>query len=76
VSGADGDASAAGLEEEERVGAKEAVTPHFLAADDALEQAGGLARIDLGEGGERGEAVGEQPAVDRHEPADAGGRCE
>ena len=62
---------AARLEPHERIGAEEAVAADFLAADDALEQAAAIARIDPREGGEGRESVGEQPPIHRHEPARA-----
>ena len=63
----DGDVLSSSLEEEERIGAEKAVTPHLLAADDALKQAPAGAGIDAGEGRQRRQPVGEQAAPHRNE---------
>lgn len=59
----------AGLHPQEGVGGEKTVPADVLAADDALEEAPGGTVVQAGVGRERSEAVGEQPSVDRHEPA-------
>lgn len=60
------------LETHERVGGEEAVAADPFAADDALEQAPARAAVEPAERGHRGEAVGEQPSVHRHEAMTGG----
>ena len=59
--------AAVGLDLEERLGGQETVASHFLAADDALEQASAASGVDLVEGADRSERIAHQPPVDGHQ---------
>src|SRR5205823_1408344 len=63
----DADAAVVCLEAEERPAADEAVPADALAADDALEQEGPVAVVDLAEGGDRRQRVADQLPEDGDE---------
>src|SRR5262249_6265151 len=64
--------AAHGLEAQERPGAQEAVAAQALAADDALEEEGPFAFLDLAESADRGQRVADELSVHRHQTAVSG----
>ena len=60
----DRDLPAPGLEPDERLGAEQAVSADLLAADDRLEEERGGRPLDPTEGRDRGQAVGDELAID------------
>src|SRR5205807_5504359 len=59
-------APAVGLEAQEGASAEETVAPEALAADNALEEKGPVAFLDLAEGADGRERIADELAVDRH----------